>query len=241
MEPKRFSQKEVRKILDRANRIQVLGPSFNRDDLTLAEIEAIAAEAGISPDAVREAAQHNTRGADTSNTTLMSKWESPGVISDDEWEAVVDRLRQTFGTTDKPERQSAMREWYGGSDFTKVTATLTEREGKTKFRLLADIGAGTWFTWMMSVIPTFLACLAIGKAMMKASASPLWITAAIIAVLLLGAGVGFFISQIYRKRIGEMLNHISQDVAARLVGHPDPIPLESSIPSGEVRSLHTRS
>lgn len=60
--PRRYTDAEVRKLLERAAELQHTEPSSDATGLTLAQLEAVAREAGISVDAVRRAASEMELG-----------------------------------------------------------------------------------------------------------------------------------------------------------------------------------
>lgn len=126
MTERRFSEDEVAEILAQATRPSEEGRSDalpSRAGPTLAELQSIAAEVGISPDRVATAARDiAARAAAPAQRTLLGLPRSAARIvpleepvSDDEWDRLVAHLRGTFGAVGTVEAHGTLRSWRNGN------------------------------------------------------------------------------------------------------------------------------
>lgn len=124
MSNRRYADDEVRKILDQALRPETL-PVDRRgsaDGLTLAEIQSIAQEVGVEPDAVSRAAARLDAAPVPTRDTALGMPVQVGVtvplaraLADHEWDALVAELRATFGATGRVSREGSIRQWSNGN------------------------------------------------------------------------------------------------------------------------------
>ena len=125
--------------------------------LTLAELQAIAAEAAIAPDAVAQAALVVARGED--RRPAVQRWLGlpvavahevviDGSVSDAAWDEMVARLQTTFDATGTERRAGGVREWRDGYVRVALEARPTGHRLRLTTRredgslLLASIGTG---------------------------------------------------------------------------------------------------
>lgn len=102
MNERTFSDSEIQALMERAAQLQA--DTQNRTDhgLTFGELEQVAAESGIDPMFLRAALREAESGiglrnvAGQTKTHVFVEQTVPGVLTDDEWEEVVLRLRQQF-------------------------------------------------------------------------------------------------------------------------------------------------
>jgi hypothetical protein len=100
--------------------------------LTLAELQAIASQAGLAPERVaeaaaaldlrREPARRSLLGAPVSASRAI---ELPRAPTDREWEMIVADLRETFGATGRTASRGEVREWSIGNLHAYVEPTPT--------------------------------------------------------------------------------------------------------------------
>lgn len=136
-----------------------------REGLTLAQIEAIAGEAGIAPDAVRRAAASVARGDHLPSTVarefglpvgVARVVELPRALDEAEWQSLVLELQETFGARGRVAQEGRLREWRNGNLRVVMEPTsngarlrLTTRKGDARgFTQLGGIGValGALFT-----------------------------------------------------------------------------------------------
>lgn len=123
MSARRYSDDEVTEILRRATVPRPESPRAlaAQDGMTLAQLEAIAREAGIEPDRVVAAAREIDIPRDTPKRTvgvpvsISRSVELPRKLSDAEWEFLVTRLRETFEASGKLEAHGSLRQWANGN------------------------------------------------------------------------------------------------------------------------------
>ena len=147
MSERTFSDDEVRDILERAADRQAAADKAlvrTRPGMSLAELEQIASEAGISPEHVRAVAlqgldRHHVRSAVpvlTRNAAgevgLLGERTFPGRVSDEAWGRIVQDLRSTFNVVGQATEFGQTREWLSVSatgGMEPVTVRM-EREGE---------------------------------------------------------------------------------------------------------------
>ncbi|MBT8402472.1 MAG: hypothetical protein KJP18_01365, partial [Gemmatimonadetes bacterium] len=134
MHERRYGDDEVREILALATEVTSTEPGrpvpaapSAAHGLTLQQLQDVAAEAGIAPDRIAVAARsldvlRSARGAgdpywgveiDATHTVAL-----PRMMTDDEWDRFVVRLRDTFGAPGQVRKEGSLRTWTQG--FHKV-------------------------------------------------------------------------------------------------------------------------
>lgn len=135
MAERRYDEDEIREILARATELQpepaevggYLVPADpsppRRYGLTLAELEAIGREAGILPERISEAASELEAARTKSDgeeghfgvpLTVRHVAQLPRMLTDDEWDRFVVRLRDTFGATGTVTTEGSLQTWTDG-------------------------------------------------------------------------------------------------------------------------------
>jgi hypothetical protein len=126
MTERRYNEDEVAEIFARAARADtenaVRAPLARSEGMTLSELEAIGREAGLAPDRVAEAARSLTRVDTQASRQLLGITIGVGRIveldrrlSDEEWERLVVRLRETFDARGTLRAHGSLREWTNGN------------------------------------------------------------------------------------------------------------------------------
>ncbi|HSJ15055.1 MAG TPA: hypothetical protein VK939_11605 [Longimicrobiales bacterium] len=132
MSERRYREEELRRILELATRPEAAGPRPGTlpDGLTLAEIQSIALEVGVTPDAVaRAAAAMDMPAAGAPRTSLGMPVEVgriiplPRPLTDREWDRLVAELRTTFRARGRVIAQGGLREWSNGNLHASVEPT----------------------------------------------------------------------------------------------------------------------
>ena len=164
MDPnRRYTEDEVREILDRATEVSSsAGPGASHaEGLTLAELHDIGQEVGISKELITRAAT----GLDRANTDLAPRRQFLGTpigvgrtvylsrpLADEEWNRLVVDLRETFDARGKLREAGAFRQWTNSN----LQALLEPTEDGARLRLKTVKGDGQ-------------ASLGVGAAMFAAS------------------------------------------------------------------------
>ncbi len=139
-----FDEREISAILKRAAEIQGTEGASPVFGLSLAELQQLAAEAGIDPRSVATAAAE-LRRADANDR--LNIWGGPltmtldrvleGEISQEAWEAMVAATRRTFNNTGTVQSWGQTLEWtHGrGTASTQAHVTVTARNGRTHLQV----------------------------------------------------------------------------------------------------------
>lgn len=130
MNERRYGDDEVREILALATEVTpaesalpVPSRSAAGDGLTLRELQEVAAEAGIAPDRVAVAARSldALRTADDGGDRYFGvdidanhTVALPRMMTDDEWDRFVVRLRDRFGAPGEVRKEGSLRTWTHG-------------------------------------------------------------------------------------------------------------------------------
>ena len=133
MSERRFSEEEVAEILKYAaeseHTEQGVLPAAN--GLTLAELTDIGREVGITPEAVRQAAQRIDKTDRTTRTILGLPLgvgrtvELDRKLTDDEWDRLVAELRATFDARGVVKHEGSLRSWTNGNLQVHLEPTAT--------------------------------------------------------------------------------------------------------------------
>ena len=146
MSDRLYSEAEVRALLRQAaEHQQRLGPSGAVHGLTLAEVEAIAAEAGLDPAHVRAAAHSGTQSAlereakrwlgAPKKVTRSRCIDAP--LSDEAWVRIVEDARRMFEEDGTATQLGPVREWKTDKKGNDRILVSTEPEGDG-FRLAME-------------------------------------------------------------------------------------------------------
>jgi hypothetical protein len=154
MPDRRYSDKEIAAIFRAATEGPQSPPqeTQHEDGLTLADLQAIGGEVGISANAVARAAHDLERNRGVASRTFLGL--PIGVsrtvnlnrrLTDEEWERLVVRLREVFNARGRTRSEGSLKQWTNGN--LQVLLEPTEsghrlRFGTTHGAARASIGAG---------------------------------------------------------------------------------------------------
>jgi hypothetical protein len=229
MADRRYNDKEMATIFRAATE----GPQSplrdvrTEEGLTLADLQAIGGEVGISPDAVAQAAQAlDIRQAAASRTFLGLPIGVARTVNlnrrltDQEWEQLVVQLREVFNARGTTRSDGSLRQWTNGN--LQVLLEPTETGHRLRFRTLhgaarASIGAG-------------FAALAMTATVAMASALRGHLGDAVPGItLLLTMGVGMIANGALRlPRWARLRGRQMDALAAKMASPPNSAPLSSS-------------
>lgn len=182
---RRYSDDEVARILERAAEESVRAAPArdvpSAGGLTLADLHAIAAEAGIAQDAVARAASVVARGQD--RRPEVERWLGlpvavayevafDGPVSDAAWDEMVAHLEITFDATGRRRQAGGVREWRDGNLRATLEATPTGHRLRLATRredgalVLASAGA------VVLAVGGFVAALMIMKGALTDPSAP---------------------------------------------------------------------
>ena len=119
MSDRRFNEEEVAAILKDAAEAQYSSDRLlpSRDGLTLAELQSIGSEVGISPDMIQKSAERFKPARQPTRRLLglplgvAQTVEFDRKLTDQEWERIVADLRETFEAQGVVRQQGSLRQW----------------------------------------------------------------------------------------------------------------------------------
>ena len=130
---RRYSEEEIAAIFEQAAQAQEAAHRGlgHGEGLTLAELQQIGREAGITPEFVaRAAASMDRSGPPPPPATYLGlpisatrTVDLPGPLTDAAWDRLVVDLRETFRATGTVRRDGALREWRNGNLHALVEPT----------------------------------------------------------------------------------------------------------------------
>ena len=124
MTERRYNQEEVEAIFQRATEVQQSVPQLRRPDegMTLAQLQDIGREVGISADQISAAASSLQRTGQSTKRTLLGLPIGVGRIvdldrklSDSEWERLVVELRDVFDAKGRLKQEGNFKQWSNGN------------------------------------------------------------------------------------------------------------------------------
>jgi hypothetical protein len=218
MAERRYNDKEIAAIFRAA--AQEGPPSLQREvardeGLTLAELQAIGSEVGISSDAVAQAARAVDVRLGAASRTLLGL--PIGVartvnlnrrLTDEEWERLVVQLREVFNARGRTRADGSLRQWTNGN--LQVLLEPTESGHRLRFGTLHggarfSIGAGIA---VLGVTATLVISTALGGTLGDAIPG---------IALLFAAGVGMIASGALRlPRWARLRERQMEALAARI-------------------------
>ena len=153
---RRYNEQEIAGIFKQAAEAQETAQQRlpHTQGLTLAELQEIGKEAGITPEFIaRSAAAVDRTGPAQPPTRFLGlpisvarTVDLPGPLSDENWDRLVVELRETFQARGKRQRDGSLREWKNGNLHAVVEPTesghrlrLRTVKGNAKRRLLGGL------------------------------------------------------------------------------------------------------
>jgi hypothetical protein len=196
MSERRYNDDEVAAIFHAAaDDRQLPAKSSSGDDgLTLADLQAIGREVGISADAVASAAiAIDVKRAATQRTFLglpigVSRTvELNRRITDDEWELLVVRLREVFHARGRTSSEGSLRQWTNGN--LHVLLEPTETGQRLRFGTFNAAAQASIRTGLLSVGAVWVMAVATALNGTVAHAAPMLALVGTIGVGLIANGV----------------------------------------------------
>lgn len=134
MTERRFNEAEVAAIFERATEAQQTGQRQlpSGEGMTLAQLQEIGREVGISPELVANAANAVDKVGRPTSRSLLGLPVGVGRtvdldrrLSDDEWERLVVDLRETFDARGSVRSDGSLRQWTNGNLQALLEPTAT--------------------------------------------------------------------------------------------------------------------
>lgn len=225
MAERRFSEEEFALVLRRATELQVRAPGQGQvvdraQGITMEEMKAIAAEVGISPELVEQAALalQRTGGSpgDPQAVKFVLAASAPGRLSDEDRMRIIQAIRDASLAHGEARETPTGVEWSSAKgETTQVNVSVYTLEGRNEVRVSVDRTASAVLTHLFPGLGGFLAGVA--------TASTLEPSAVVGgAILVGGVGAGLTLARaIWRfnsRRIRERARAILEAATAALPG-----------------------
>lgn len=235
---RRYSEQEITRIFKQATKAQETAQRHLSDGegLTLAELQEIGNEAGITSEFIARAAAAMDRTLPTpppktylgSTVSVQRTVELPGALSDDQWDRLVVDLRETFNAAGAVGREGSLRQWRNGNLHVLVEPTesghrLSFRTLNENLRMVMGTGLGFFLTGMLLIL-----MLAVTGDFAVELANTIAVSAFAAAGL---GGIGYAAYRLPRwaKLRGQQMEAIASRAAARMADPPaTPLPASDS-------------
>jgi hypothetical protein len=239
MPERTFSEEQIQALLRRATELQVIEPA-EEHGLTQADLEQIAADAGIPPKFLRTAILESDHGTASRNVSGQTKTHAyiervvPGDLTDDEWEEVVLRLRkaysndmaETYGMGARygkgvTEQLGRTREWSHTTSLGVVTnVAIRSAEGSQQISFQRRVGLAS--PRVESVGYGFVLAMLAGMAAGGVTESVWVLFLVLAAVWAIAAPTVEYLDRRWRDKILGKMQTISDDIAL-LVANPETV------------------
>lgn len=163
-----FSDEELALILNRAAELQDGSPRSGAGRYTLAEIQEIAAGAGIAPSHVATAAATVRERAPESSRVLGAPWRFrfeetlEGEVADDVVGELIDLVRRASGMQGRVREALGSVEWSARDSFGGTHVTVTRRGGRTTLVVLSTRSDSAALTGIVGGFGAFAGSIALG-------------------------------------------------------------------------------
>jgi hypothetical protein len=234
MADRRYDEKEVGNILQRAAEIQAgLTPEGASDGLTLEDLQKVAAEVGIDPTVVDRAAREVRTGppeklVSGANTIMLDRTVS-GVVTEEVWDEMVTRLRRHVGKPGRINAHGHTYEWWGGWDTGGLMLTTTSRHGKTRIKLMGETTGGSVLGWTLGLCLGFVTSIATGAIMGKSHQNGWLIFVVVMMVIAMSAFFTDLALRFWRRKMIKGMERVFDDVSDLVDPSPNALPMEAAL------------
>jgi hypothetical protein len=221
LDRRRYSDREMALILKRAAELQEQGPgtATREQSHTLAELEQVAAEVGIDPRYVSEAAD----AVDTEPTakrapligapiTYQVNRYVDGEVPESEFAQMLDAIRQVTGRHGEVNRVLGALEWKSTGLRGDTYITVSPRQGKTGMAIRGQYGLGAGIVY--GAVGVVGAALLVGTSVSTGSAIDVGTLAAVGAGTYLAARTAW---QVVAARTERRLRKVLEEVTLKVV------------------------
>jgi len=228
---RRYSEEEFALILRRASEIQdPSGEGAGRSrgqGLTLQEIQSIAGEAGIDPQAVARAAAllGSTEWGEKRGLaerifggpgTYHLSFQAPGRLPPEAYRAILELIRRTLEHQGEVAEVLGGVEWKTVGEVSAINVNISPRGGSTSIQIVGDRGAAGAITFIFPMIGSAILMGALGGALQPESA------AGIVGLIAGTLGGGFLFARTlyvtqgrkFRRRLARLMEGLSGAVEA---------------------------
>ena len=231
---KLFSETEIGRILKRATELQGAEGPAETTGLSLEEVRQLAMEMGIDPRHVEAAVFEVTQDGDAEKrfhwlggpTSLERERVVGGEITEQQWEAMVEEIRASFGLVGGAGRVGRAYEWTHDSKDQQAQVTVTSHGGKTRIRVFAHYPNTAALTFMTSTILAMVTAGLLGAYVAPSAFLNFW-TFLISLLVAFTLGARFLFGRMMRKKEREahgLLARLEQIVAEPSEAPPHALP-----------------
>ncbi|MBI5705403.1 MAG: hypothetical protein HZC36_00255 [Armatimonadetes bacterium] len=155
---KRFSEKQVAKILRRASEIQQTeGSTPATEGIGGSELVEIGSELGLDKSAIRQAIEE-VQAAEAGGSATVGgpirveeAMTLDGPLNSERWEALTAELRHAFGRAGKTNKVGDVYEWSGGeNELDTIHVSALSVDGKTKLRINSSMDSLLWLNLILN-------------------------------------------------------------------------------------------
>ena len=223
---RRYTDTEMALILRRAADLQESGPDPARQDQshTLTELESVAAEVGIDPRYVAEAAAAVDAEPTTERAPLLGAPTTyqvsrfvEGQVAEADFAELLDSIRQVTAAHGEVNRVLGALEWKAIGPRGETHVTISPRQGRTALRIGGRYGRGAGLVYV--VFATIGAGLIAGTSIATGSPIDVATVAAVGAGSYLAARTAW---QVLAAKTERKLRKVLEEVTLRVVRVVDP-------------------
>lgn len=239
---RRYSEQEIATIFEQAAEAQEAAHRHlsHGEGLTLAELQQIGKEAGITPAFIARAAATVDRADSVPPpetyfglpVSVARTVDLPGPLSDEDWDRLVVDLRETFQASGEVRREGSLREWRNGNLHALVEPTesghrlhLRTRKGNAQNNLLGSLG-------FFAINLAFLLMLVVSGATALDPAT--WVLALLAAGGLGRAGRTAYRLPRWAEERGRQMDAVAARTIARLGIPPTAEPVHEAVSAGRL-------
>lgn len=217
----RFDESQVAAILQRAVDLQATASPESTASLSLDELQRLAGEVGIAPEAVEQAAielRHDSMepAATVQGSSCLLEANAQGALTPEAWDDVVTQFRALCGRHGEGELEGGRAEWRCRSDSVGISLVATQRGNRVRLRLVGDTSNLTAVGWTLgSVAAILMGPLVLALAIRIGEGDALQWAAASMAVVLVATAQ---IIRVKVRRMRTLLGGMIRAAAIRIEG-----------------------
>ncbi len=251
-EPRRlFSEKDVSRVLKRATELQEAeGPAAGAADvagLSLEDLQQIAAEVGIDPHHLAAAVAELDQEDGTADrfhwlgapTSLELDRVFEGEVSEDQWEKMVEEIRESFGLVGSTGHVGRSYEWTHESSEQQAHVRVTSSGGQTRVHLAARYDYGARITFITSTMLALLSASILAGSIPESAFLNFWtFVVSMLVAFTLGARFVFGRSMRKSERKAHHLLARMEQIIAEPATETAPTPLPEQTPQLDASLLN---
>lgn len=163
-----YNEKEIGQLIRRASRLHEDSADSGERQLSLAEVQVLAEELGLSPEHLQTAALELE---DKDRTRRGVPWwggpfrvdhhvSIPASLTEDQWASIVLEIEDSIGSAGRIRHIGAAREWTrytgegeGGANLETTQVTLQPHGSNTAVRIQKRFGGAAFFAYLAASLP----------------------------------------------------------------------------------------